>query len=206
MPKILSTAFVLLFVATALPVAAADKTPVVTPQDHILGEAAAPVTIIEYASLTCPHCAAFEKDTLPSVKKNWIDSGKAKLVFRDFPLDRYALTGSLIAQCAPPDRYFAFIESFFDGQDSWVRAGDPVIALKGIARIGGMNEAAVDKCLADEKQQKTIIGTEMQAKNDYGVDSTPTFFIIGANGANKVVGEESYDDFSKALTAALPKS
>jgi len=206
MPKILSTAFVLLCVATALPAAAADKTPVVTPQDHVLGKAAAPITIVEYASLTCPHCAAFEKDTLPSVKKNWIDTGKAKLVFRDFPLDRYALTGSLIAQCAPPDRYFAFIESFFDGQDSWVRAGDPVVALKGIARLGGMNEAAVDKCLADEKLQKTIVRTEMQAKNDYGVDSTPTFFIIGADGANKVVGEESYDDFSKALIAASPKS
>ncbi|HEX4113664.1 MAG TPA: DsbA family protein [Stellaceae bacterium] len=206
MPKILSLALVLFCVTAVVPAVAADQSPTVTAQDHVLGKAAAPVAIIEYASLTCPHCAAFEKEAYPALKKDWIDPGKAKLIYRDFPLDRYALLASAIARCAPPDRYFAFVQSFFDSQENWVTAADPLAALKGIARLGGMNAASVDKCLADTKLQEAIVGTETQAKDDYGVNSTPTFFIIGANGTTKLIGEQPYADVNRALTNAMPKS
>src|SRR5216683_4062242 len=82
------------------------EAPSVTPKDRVLGQADAPVTIIEYASLTCPHCAAFDRDTLPKIRQNWIDTGKAKLVYRDFPLDGWALRAAMVARCAPPERYF----------------------------------------------------------------------------------------------------
>jgi protein-disulfide isomerase len=204
----LSSAFLVLCLVAAVPAAWADdaKTPTVTAADRVLGKAGAPVTIIEYASLTCPHCAAFEQQDFPTIRKEWIDTGKAKLVYRDYPLDRYALVAATIARCAPNDRYFAFIESFFDGQIGWATASDPLVALKGIARLGGMDGAAVDKCLADTKLQEAIVAGEAQAKNDYGVDSTPTFFILGANGSTRLVGDLPYADFAKALNEAMPKS
>jgi protein-disulfide isomerase len=212
MPKILSAAaasMLFLGIAAIGPMAQADdtKTPAVTAADRVLGKPSAPVAIIEYASLTCPHCAAFEKEKLPLIRKDWIDTGKAKLVYRDYPLDRGALLASTIAHCAPPDRYFAFIESFFDDQEHWAMAQDPVDALKRIARLGGMTGAAIDKCVADSKLQEAIVAGEQQAKNDYGVDSTPTFFVIGANGVStRLVGDLPYADFAKALNEAMPKS
>jgi protein-disulfide isomerase len=185
---------------------AQDKMPSLGPGDEVLGKPVAPVTIVEYASMTCPHCAAFAAETYPKIRAEWIDTGKAKYVFRDFPLDRYALIAAQIAHCAPKDRYFAFVEAIFDSQANWARAPDPVVALKGIARLGGMTAEAVDKCVADEAMQKQVIDTEMQAKNDYGVNSTPTFFILSAGGNTKLVGETPYDEFNKALIAASPKS
>jgi protein-disulfide isomerase len=207
MRKILIALAAILVAQTAFGAAFAQtKTPTLTAEDHVLGRPDAPIAIVEYASLTCPHCAAFEKDTLPKLKSDWIDTGKAKLVFRDFPLDRLALAASLIATCAPAEHYFSFIETFFGTQENWARAANPTDALKGIARLGGMNGSAVDTCLADKTLQDKIVQTELAAKTDYGVDSTPTFFILGAGAANKLVGDLPYDDFNKALIAATPKS
>ena len=184
---------------------AQNAVPVVGPDDQILGKADAPVTIIEYASMTCPHCAAFARDTLPKVRSEWIDTGKAKLVFRDFPLDRLALAASVIAHCAPTGRYYSFIESFFDSQENWARAADPIAALKAIARLGGMNAETFDKCMSNVDLQQKVVDVEAKAKKDFGVDSTPTFFIESSNGSDKVVGEQSYENFDKVLTKALPK-
>jgi len=211
MPKILPVAALFLCVAMlgigAPGALADDKTPRVTAADHVLGKSDAPVTIVMYASLTCPHCAAFEQEKLPQIRKEWIDTGKAKLVFRDFPLDGRALLASSIARCAPADRYFAFLGSLFESQSRWALAQDPVDALKRVVRLGGMDGAAVDKCRADTKLQEAIIAGAEQAKNDYGVESTPTFFIVAANGAStKLVGDLPYADFSRALGDAMAKS
>src|SRR3974377_906811 len=92
----------------------------ITKDDRILGNADAPITIIEYSSLTCPHCAHFTNEVLPELKKKWIDTGKAKLVLRDYPLDEPALRAAMIARCAPPDRYYAYIDTFFGSQEKWV--------------------------------------------------------------------------------------
>lgn len=178
------------------------EAPSVTPNDYVLGKTDAPVTIIEYASLTCPHCAAFDRDTLPKIKENWIDTGKAKLVFRDFPLDGWALRAAMVARCAPPERYFGFIDALFQGQGVWARASNPEAALGRLAKLGGISDDRFQSCMKDEKLADTVAASRLAAEKQYGVESTPTFFINGV----KLVGEQSYADFDKALTAAQPKT
>src|SRR5262245_61512941 len=108
-----------------------DKTALlaVQPGDHVLGDAKAPITLIEYASFTCPHCAHFHTQILPEIKKKWIDTGKVKLIYRDFPLDQVAAKAAQIAECAPSDRYFGVVDLIFRGQSQWAAAGDPIAEL-----------------------------------------------------------------------------
>jgi protein-disulfide isomerase len=177
-------------------------TPALAADDHVAGNAEAPITIIEYASLTCPHCAEFERDTLPKIKEKWIDTGKAKLVFRDFPLDGLALRAAMLARCAPPDRYYGFIGVLFHSQANWERASDPLEALSRIAKLGGMSDAQFQDCMKNEALQKAVAASRQAAETSYGVQSTPTFFINGV----KFEGALPYDAFDKALTAAAPKT
>ncbi len=186
----------------APPALAQEQTPQQTPEDRVLGKADAPITIFEYASLTCPHCAAFDRETLPKVKENWIDTGKAKLIFRDFPLDGLALRAAMLARCAPPDRFYGFIDTLFQSQQTWEHAKDPIEALEHIARLGGMTEDQFKSCMKNEQVSNAVVGSETLAQKEYGVNSTPTFFINGT----KLEGAQPYDAFDKALTAALPKS
>ncbi len=111
----------------------------VVAQDKILGSPEAPVTIIEYASLTCPHCARFHTETLPKLKTDWIDTGKARLVFRDFPLDGAALGAATLAHCAPPDRYFAMLELMFERQREWAVEGEWRERMTQLAGVAGMD-------------------------------------------------------------------
>jgi protein-disulfide isomerase len=180
---------------------AEGATPEVTADDRILGKADAPVTIIEYASLTCPHCAAFEKEILPKIKSEWIDTGKAKLVFRDFPLDGSALKAALVARCAPPERYYGFIGILFAQQGSWGLAQDPIPGITRIAKLGGMSEDQVQACLKDDALQNKILAVRLAAEQQYQVESTPTFFING----KKVVGARE-DEIVAAIKAAAPKA
>ncbi len=172
--------------------------PTLTPEDRVLGNADAPVTIFEYASLTCPHCAAFDQQTLPKIKEAWIDSGKAKLVFRDFPLDGVALKGAVLAHCAPPERFYGFIDVLFRDQANWAHGGDPDQALERIAKLGGVGGEQYDKCKKDDGLQKQIIAERLAGEKEYGVASTPTFFINGT----KIEGNQPYAAFEKALNAA----
>jgi protein-disulfide isomerase len=174
----------------------------VGPNDRILGDRNAPVTILEYASMTCPHCAHFADDVLPELKKKWIDTGKVKLVLRDFPLDDEAVHASMIARCAPPDRFYAFVDTFFADQDKWVTAPDYRAALTRLAELGGMSKAEVDKCLADSKLEDQILNSRLVASKDLGVDATPTFFVNGA----KFTGEPSVEGFDKLLSGLSQKS
>jgi protein-disulfide isomerase len=181
---------------------AADDVPVLASDDIVLGKDAAPITIFEYASLTCPHCAEFDAETFPKVKSEWIDTGKAKLVYRDYPLDQMALKAAVVARCAPPDKFFAFIDVLFHSQASWATAGGPdqvTQALSRIARLGGLSEDKFDSCVADKALSDRILNERLVAQNQYGVNSTPTFFING----KKVVGALPYDDFAKQLSAAM---
>jgi protein-disulfide isomerase len=186
----------------ALPVlsasAASGAAPSLAPDDRILGEPNAPVTIFEYASLTCPHCAEFDADTLPKIKANWIDTGKAKLIFRDYPLDQVALRAAILARCAPPDRFFAFIDALFHSQTTWSTSRDTREALEHIARLGGIAPDQFDQCMSDQKAADSIVAERLVAQDQYGVDSTPTFFVNGT----KVVGAQTYDAFAQTLAAA----
>jgi protein-disulfide isomerase len=178
--------------------ARAEDVPKLMPDDRVLGKADAPITIFEFFSLTCPHCAEFSNDTFPKLKAEWIDTGRAKLVYRDFPLDRNALKAALVARCGPPERYPAFVETLFQQQTVWAPLTDPAPALQRIARLGGIGDDQFNKCLSDDALSKSIVAAEYQAQNSYGVDSTPTFFING----KKLVGALPYDDFSAELGKA----
>jgi protein-disulfide isomerase len=166
--------------------------------DRVLGKPDAPITIIEYASLTCPHCAAFDAETLPKIKKEWIDTGKAKLIFRDFPLDGLALKGAKLARCAPPERFYGFIDVLFHQQDVWARAADPEAALGRIAKLGGMSDEQFQACMKDDTVENKVLAIRLAGEKDYKVESTPTFFING----KKLVGALPYDSFDDALKAA----
>ena len=109
-------------------------------KERVLGDPNAPVEIIEYASLTCPHCAAFHAEKLPQIKKKYIDTGKAKLIARDFPFDRLGAMGAMMARCANPARYHQFLDVLFKQQSKWTRSNDPVGELQKIGKLGGLSE------------------------------------------------------------------
>lgn len=166
-------------------------------QDRVIGNAEAPITIIEYASLTCPHCATFHAETLPQIKKEWIETGKAKLIYRDFPLDKYAASAAMIARCAPEDKYFIFLNAFFAQQKNWSRADDPVRVLTQLAGLGGMSKDDVDACLANEELQDAILQVRLDGQMEYGINSTPSFVING-----KMINNLPYEDFKDILEDA----
>src|SRR5579862_9589758 len=122
----------------------------VQPTDHVLGDAKAPVTMIEYASFTCPHCAHFATTILPEIRKKWIDTGKVKLVYRDFPLDQVAAKAAQLAECAGNDKYFAVMDMIFATQGTWAAAQDPIAVLSKSLRIAGMGDKEVQACLAND--------------------------------------------------------
>lgn len=163
--------------------------------ERVIGKAEAPITIIEYASLTCPHCARFHKETLPKIKAAYIDTGKAKLIFRDFPFDGLALRAAALARCAPQERYFAVIETLFQQQDNWTRAKDPLASLGNIGKLAGMSQATVDACFKDTKLLDSIVQIRLDGEKTHGVASTPTFVI----GKEKISGAEPFETFDKLL-------
>ena len=170
--------------------------------DRILGRPDAPITIIEYASMSCPHCAHFSNTVLPELKKKWIDTGKAKLVLRDFPLDKLALRAAMVQRCAPPDRFYAFVDTFFADQQQWVLADDYKAALARLAELGGMSKSEVEACLKNTALENQILEERLVASKDLGVDATPTFFINGT----KFSGEPTVAEFDKVLSNLAAKS
>jgi protein-disulfide isomerase len=149
-----------------------------TPQDRVLGQADAPITIVEYASMTCPHCAHFATETLPELKKKWIDTGKAKLIMRPFPLDQVALRAEMLARCLPPERYYPMIETLFKTQDKWaVQNWRP--ALERTARLAGIGTKEFDACLANKALEDEIVQSRLTAATQLDVNATPTLFVNG---------------------------
>jgi protein-disulfide isomerase len=178
--------------------AAPDKTALlaVLPTDHVLGDPKAPITLIEYASFTCPHCAHFSVAILPEVKKKWVDTGKVKLIYRDFPLDQTALKAAQLAECAAKERYYGVVDMIFATQQNWATASDPIGELTKSLRIAGMGEAEVKACLANEAVANGVIA-DYRGGETLGVNSTPSLFINGEmfKGARTV--EELDAAFSK---------
>ena len=148
-------------------------------EDRVLGDPNAPVTIIEYASLTCPHCAEFHEDVLPQLKERYIAPGKVRMIYRDFPLDQRALAAASLAHCAGSERYFGFLDVLFQTQENWARADDHLAALKRLGKLGGLTEAEMEACFADEELTNRILQTRLDAQNQHEISSTPTFIIDG---------------------------
>jgi protein-disulfide isomerase len=165
--------------------------------ERVMGDPDAPVTIIEYASLTCPHCANFHADALPQLKKDWIETGKAKLIYRDYPLDKYAAQAAMIARCAPKEKYFTFIGAFFAQQRNWARADNPIKVLTQLAGLGGMSESDVEACLANEELADGILEMRLEGQMEYDVNSTPSFVINGRKVTNL-----PYEDLNDLLEDA----
>jgi len=146
--------------------------------DEAMGVADAPVTIIEYASMTCPHCAHFHKTTYPEMKKKYVDTGKVRFIFREFPLDSLAAAGSMLARCAGKDKFFPLIEALFAQQSDWV-VQKPLQPLLAIAKQAGFTEQTFNECLENQRVLKGIEESRDRAANKFNVTSTPTFFING---------------------------
>lgn len=186
----------------AAPAAAPAPAPVATgPQyrEFVQGDPNAKVTVIEYASLTCSHCAHFYQTSYVELKKNYIDTGKIKFVFRDFPLDGLAMAGAALARCAPGDRGGKLIDMMFKQQDVWIRSATPLEPLKGYAQLAGMSSADVDACLKNEAILGQIRDVQNNASSLYKVQSTPTFFVED----EKIDGDRGYEFMAKLIDKKL---
>lgn len=150
----------------------------VQPGDHVMGDAKAPILMIEYASFTCPHCAAFHTQILPEIKKKWIDTGKVKLVYRDFPLDQMAAKAAQLAECSGNERYFPVADMIFRTQPTWATAQDPIAELAKGLRIAGMSDEQVKACLANTAIADAVVA-DYRGGEVLGVNSTPTVFVDG---------------------------
>ncbi len=146
--------------------------------EKVLGKADAPVTIIEYASMTCPHCAAFHRSTLPEIETKYIDTGKARLIMREFPFDPRAEAGFMLARCAD-DNYFPMIDVLFQQQDSWAGVENARDALLQISKLAGFSQQKFEECLTNQKLLDDIRSVRKRGMEEFKVDSTPTFFING---------------------------
>ena len=173
-----------------------------TEQDRVLGKPEAPITIVEYASLSCSHCAHFHNAVLPTLKKNWIDTGKAKLVLRDFPLDEPALRAAMMARCVPPGRFFPLVETLFETQDKWAVAKDWRGALEKLVRLAGIGKKEFDSCINNKALEDQVAQSRLTAAQQLGVNSTPTFFING----KKYEGEPTIEGFDRLLSQLAAKS
>ena len=189
--------------ATASGASAEDiaKAKAISAGDFTLGKADAPVTVIEYASLTCPHCADFHVNVLPQIKAAYIDTGKVRMAFRDFPLDQAALAASQVARCAGPDRHFAMIDLFFKRQPSWAGAADPVAAMGKLAALAGMGEADVKACLANDATEKAVLEQRLLSEKVFDINATPSFIINGT----KHSGGMTFDAFKAVVDPLIAK-
>jgi len=168
-------------------------------KDMVYGKADAPVTIVEYASLTCSHCADFAVNTLPTIKEKYIDTGKARLIFREFPFDPRATAAFMLARCAPEDRYFPMIEVFFKQQQQWAGAADGEAALLQIAKLAGFTQESFKACLTNQQLLDDVRSTMERGSQEFGVNATPTFFING----QKYAGALSVDEMSAIIDKLL---
>jgi protein-disulfide isomerase len=179
---------------TAGSVSAQETQPV---PDMAIGDEKAPITVIEYSSLTCPHCADFHKNVLPQIKTKYIDTGKVRYIIREFPLNEAALAGAVVARCLDPSRHLAFVELLFEKQEEWAFKDDALTPLKQYARQAGLSEDAFNKCVDDEALQKKILEVRSQGSKK-GVKGTPSLFVNG-----KLIRGVSFQDVENAIKPYL---
>jgi protein-disulfide isomerase len=166
--------------------------------EEVIGKADAKVTIVEYASMTCPHCAHFHATTLPLLKTKYIDTGKVRLVFREFPFDPRAEAGFMLARCSG-DNYFPMVDVLFKQQAQWAGVENAKDALLQIAKLAGFTQEKFDACLTDQKLLEDVRSVRDRGDKDFGVDSTPTFFINGG----RYPGAMSIEEISAIIDPLL---
>ena len=170
--------------------------------DRVLGNPDAPVTIIEYASMTCPHCAAFHTGPYPALKKEYIETGKVKFIYRDFPLDRLALAAAMMARCAPKERYNAVVDIIFRTQQNWAKVADPAAALSQIGLLSGISQATYKACVSNKEIFDGVMKMRNDGDKEFKVKSTPTIIINGKT----FDGHATIERLRVALDAELAKA
>jgi protein-disulfide isomerase len=188
-------------ISGAMAQTAADVAKPVSLPDMALGPANASVTITEFASMTCPHCAAFNAEVFPKIKSTYIDTGKIRYIFREFPLDIKAAAGSMLSRCIAKDnaeKYFTVVDLLFRSQADWVMK-NTTETLTRIGKQAGLSQKEVEDCLKDQALLDKIAADQKYASEVLKVNSTPTFFING----DEIKGEASFDEFDKKIKALL---
>ncbi|HLM39499.1 MAG TPA: DsbA family protein [Microvirga sp.] len=202
--QLLGTAAAAAFLATSLPalaqnVSVQDLSVQGPLGDVALGPETAKVTIVEYASLTCSHCAAFHKETWPELKKRYLDTGKVRFTLREFPLDPLATAGFMLARCDGNAKYYPISDLLFEQQRNWVFTDKPLDALRALMRQAGFSQEKFDACLRDQKLYDAVNAVKNRGVEQFNVDSTPTFFINGQRHA----GNMSIDELEKVIKPLL---
>ena len=170
-----------------------------TDEEMFLGNKDAKIVVIEYASMTCIHCANFHKEVYPKIKENYIDTNKIKFIFRDFPLDKQALFGSVLTKCAPKEKYFDFVKLILNTQKKWI-ASDNTFQdkLKNIGKLAGLNENKINTCFKDEQIVDNILKSRSDAEKKYNITSTPSLIIN-----EKKYSAMSYETFEKIIESLI---
>ena len=175
---------------------------VATVPDMILGKLDAPVEVIEYASFTCPHCANFHDAVFDKLKKNYIDTGKVKFIYREVYFDKFGLWAAMVARCAGPEKYFPVSDMIYDTQKEWIGDGQPATIAENLRKIGlkaGMSKEALDACMNDNEKAKAMVAAYQSNATKDDVSGTPTLIVNG----EKHSGEMAYEEFAKILDEKL---
>ncbi len=163
--------------------------------EQALGDPKAPNVIIEYVSMTCPHCQRFHTEVYPKLKAQYVDTGKVYFILREYPLDPLAAAAIVVARCAPKERFFPLVDLMYDHQNDWAFVDKPVDALFNLVKQAGFSRQAFDACLTNQPLLDGVNWVQDRAQKLFGVNSTPTFFING----KKVAGEQKLEDIAAAL-------
>ncbi len=169
--------------------------------EMVQGAADAPVEIIEYASYTCPHCANFHTGPYKQLKKEFIDTGKVKFIYREVYFDRYGLWASLVSRCGGPEKFFGITDLIYEGQSEWSRAGGPaeiVDELRKIGRLAGIGNDELEACLQDGTRAQTLVAWYQENAERDGITATPSFVVNG-----KKVSNQSYEEFKQLIEDEL---
>ncbi len=169
-----------------------------------IGDPDAPIQIVEYASLTCGHCANFHKTTMKTLKKKYIDTGKIYMIFKEFPLDANAINASKVLRCMPEDKYYSFMNFLFETQDQWAHSLNPIKKLKQSAKLAGLTDKRVEECLANDELEEAIVNTLKDAAKKHSINSTPSFVVNG--GVQVISGGQGIEAFDKVVAKFIPSS
>lgn len=168
-------------------------------EEMALGEEDAPVTIVEYMSLTCPHCAAFHQNTFEALKEKYIDTGQVRMIVRDFPFDPRAAAGAMLARCAPDGKYFPMISMLFEQQSNWAAAENAQAALLQLSKMAGFTQDSFEACLTNQELLDDVNEVRRKAAEEFDVQSTPTFIING----QRYAGNMSIEQMSAIIDGQL---
>ncbi len=171
--------------------------------DRVKGKASAPITMIEYSSFTCSHCATFYNEVMPEIEKRYIETGKMRFIYRDLPADGIALKAAALTRCMPEAQFFPFVAILYKNQGAWLRAPKPEAVLLQYAQMAGLPTDKAQACLEDSKIFDALIAARTEALEKNAIQATPTFIIN--NGEDKIVGAQKLDAFVSALDKILAK-